>query len=89
MKSVFSRKNRFRLFKSLVYKNAKAQNMPLVTDRLVGSHLSIIANLHSLATKISRLSWKNTDFLELDIPKTTEYGESKKLSLLRLLFDSD
>ena len=62
--------------------------MPLVAGRLVGSHLSIIANLHRLATKISRLRWKNNDFLELDISKTTENGESKKLSLLRFLFDS-
>ena len=32
---VLFRKNRFHLFKSFLYKNGKAQNMPVVTDRLV------------------------------------------------------
>ena len=31
----FTRKKRFHLFESLLYKNGKAQNMPVVADRLV------------------------------------------------------
>ena len=33
--SVFSRKKRFHLLKSLFYKNGKAQNMPVVAGRLI------------------------------------------------------
>ena len=35
IRSVFSGKNRFYFFKSLPYKNGKAQNMPVVAGRLV------------------------------------------------------
>ena len=33
--SIFSEKKRFHFFESLLYKNGKAQNMPMVAGRLV------------------------------------------------------
>ena len=43
--SVCSRKKRFHLLKSLLYKNGKAQNMPVVTGRLVNCFFQLTSSL--------------------------------------------
>ena len=68
MKSVFSRKKRFHLFKSLLYKSGKAEYMPLVAGRLVFSLfqktykllLAFLFRFHSTLQRkfrISRRRW--------------------------------
>ena len=50
---LFREKNCFHLFKSLLYKNGKAQNMPVVAGRLVINVFKIIAIILATELQIS------------------------------------
>ena len=65
----FSKKKGFHLFESFLYKNGKAENMPVVAGRLVMNHLKffkkcfvtykILQNLHAVSARVKCLKKYN------------------------------